>query len=283
VISKVLALCLPSDVEELLWIDFCGHESFASWVGDETETAEEPRMQPRAPVNCWGGDAGSAVQNGMKASASVRPRTRPRSRPQPGSERSPTTSVSLTAAAAQLTDLVQNGTGHLPAKAWASPKHKHTPLASPKRTPLASPAMRTRRLNPDAANPNFGHLPGAGKGQGRIQGSPVPPLQLGRLVSLSRPPRPCPGGSSGASGNSGGKSCGSACSSPTGASCMSETSNQHLLSMSLTPIQSTRRLQAGKTAPARAVLAAVEHTRVAPPRQWRRQQQLDADAAEELK
>jgi hypothetical protein len=285
VISKVLALRLPGYVEELLWIDFCGHESFASWVGDDAETAEEPDSQrqwtqPRA-VNCWGGDdAGSAVQHDMKASASVRTRPRPRPRPQPGSERSPatsrfvstTTTVGLTAAAAQSTDLVQNGKGHLPAKAWR---------ASPKRTPLASAPMCTRRLNLDAANPNSEHSSGAGKGQGRIQGSPA---QLGRLISLSRPPSPCPGGSGGASGKSGGKSCGSAVSSPTGASGMSEASKQYLLSMSLTPIQSTRQLQAGKSAPARAVLAAVEHTRVAPPRQWRwQQQQLDTDAAEELK
>ena len=152
VISKVLALRLPGYVEELLWIDFCGHESFASWVGDDAETAEETDSQrqwtqPRA-VNCWGGDdAGSAVQYDMKASASVRTR----SRPQPGSERSPTTSrfvsttttVGLTAEATQSTDLVQNGKGHLPAKVWR---------ASPKRT--------LRRLNLDA------------KGRGAARGPP---------------------------------------------------------------------------------------------------------------
>lgn len=129
---------------------------------------------------------------------------------------------------------VIDGKGHLPAKAWASPNE---------RMPLASAPIRTCRLNLDTANPNSEHLPGTGiKGQGRIQGSPA---QLGRLISLSRPPSPCPGGSGCASGNSGGESCGSG---------MSEASKQYLLSMSLTPIQS------GKSEPARAVLAAVEHT-----------------------
>jgi hypothetical protein len=99
--------------------------------------------------------------------------------------------------------------------------------------------MRTRRLDLDAANPNPSseHLPGAGKGQGRIQGSPA---QLGRLISLSS--SPCPRGSGGVSGKRGDKGCGSAVSSPTGASGMSEASKQYLLSMSLTPIQSTRQL-----------------------------------------
>ena len=177
VISRVLALRLPGYVEELLWMDFCGHKSFASWVGDETETAEEPDSQrlwaqPRT-VNCWGGDrdAGSAVQNGMKASASVRrPRPRPRSRPQPGSELSPTTSrfvstttVGLAAAAAQSTDLVQNSTGHLPAKVRALPKR-----AAPATAPMC-----TRRLNLDAADPNSERLHGASKGhRGASRGPP---------------------------------------------------------------------------------------------------------------
>ena len=168
---------------------------------------------------------------------------------------------------AQSTELVQNGTGHLPAKAWAPPKR-----AAP-----ASAPMRTRHLNLDAANPSSEHLPGASKGRGHIQGSPA---QLGRLIPLSSSPRPR--GSGGASGKSGGKGCGSAVSSPTVASGMSEASKQYLLSMSLTPIQSTRQLQVGKLAPARAVLAAVEHMQVAPPvtppRQWVWQQQMDADA-----
>jgi hypothetical protein len=40
-----VALRLPGHVEELLWIDFCGHERFASWVSDDTETAKEPDSQ----------------------------------------------------------------------------------------------------------------------------------------------------------------------------------------------------------------------------------------------
>jgi hypothetical protein len=128
-------------------------------------------------VNCWGGDAGSAVQNGMKASASARPRPLPRSRPQsrlgPGSEWSPATSkfvsattVDLTAAAEQSTDLVQNGTGRLPAQ-----------RALHKRAPPATAPMCTRRLNLDAANPNSEHSPGAGRGRGQgrahAHGSPA--------------------------------------------------------------------------------------------------------------
>jgi hypothetical protein len=141
VISKVLALRLPGYVEELLWMDFCGHETFASWVGDETETAEEPDHRPctaqPGAVHCWG-ERGSDVQSGLKArpaAASGRPRPRPRAeRPPP---RPPVVLPPLNMpAAVQLTDPLQNGSVCLEA-----------PRGSPNRAWPASTPMPTRRLN----------------------------------------------------------------------------------------------------------------------------------------
>jgi hypothetical protein len=251
-ISKVLALRLSSDVEELLWSSCCKHETFAEWmvamVGDITEEPpadEEPdsrpqRTEPQTKEHGWGGRCG-VVQNDPKArpeklAENGDPAVGRGARPRPRSEwpQRCLTSVSTT-----TVNPVQSSTGRPPPPTRASPK-----LASPATAP-----MHTRRLSPHA------HTRAS--------------LQRARA-----------GGSAGNSPTGTSPTAVSSFFGTGGTSGMSEAAKQYLLNMSCTPIQTKRPLQAGKLAPAR-LLTAVEHiARVTPARAWRRRQQPDADAAE---